>query len=621
MQLIIEDKRELRTIILTAVSGLFLVFSWFGWFKEQLGFDPAWVSIVVSGTPILKGAAIGLFTRRDIKAGVLVSMALIAAVAVGEYFAAGEVAFIMMIGEVLENRTVARARAGIRELLKLVPLIARIRRNGGEIEVHVREVNVGDLVLVKPGETIPVDGVVVSGRSSVSQAAVTGECMPVDKQPGDEVFVGSLNQLGALEIRATKVGEDTTLARVVKLVEEAEKSKAPVIRTADRWATWMVPSALLISILVYVLTGDLIRAVTILIVFCPCALVLATPTAMIAGIGNAAKNGILVKSGEAMELSGRINAIVFDKTGTLTTGRPEVAEIRGFSDVSDREALQFAAVGEKFSEHPLSQAIIRKAQSESMIIPDPDSFQVLLGHGVEAAYRGSVILVGNRKMMQQKGISLSDEIERFIQQAEEKGRTAVLVALNGSMAGAIVVSDPVKEESLEAVKKLRESSIKEIWMLTGDNSRTAAAIAAQTNITSYFAEQLPEQKGEAVRKLKAEGYQVAMVGDGINDAPALALADLGIAMGAAGTDVAIQTANIALMSDDISKIPQLLKLSRHILRTINQNIVISMMINLVSIVLASLGIMGPILGALVHNAGSVLVVANSGRLISFDPRE
>jgi heavy metal translocating P-type ATPase len=612
---------EFWTYILTCISGLFLVFSWFGLFKEQVGFDLAWVSIVISGAPILKGAAIGLFVHRDIKAGVLVSIALIAAVAVGEYFAAGEVAFIMMLGELLEERTVAKAKAGIKELLSVVPPTARVRREGQEFNIPAGTVRVGDLVLVKPGEYIPIDGKVISGQSAVSQAAVTGESMPVDKLPGDEVYIGSLNALGALEIEATKIGEDTTLAKVIKLVEEAENSKAPVIRTADRWATWMVPAALLTAILVYIFTGDMIRAVTILIVFCPCALCLATPTAMMAGIGNAAKNGILVKSGQAMEVSGKINAVIFDKTGTLTEGKPVVTEIKVFNDLHEQELLRLAAIAEKFSEHPLSQAIIKKAGEEKLTVPDPDSFQARLGHGIEAAYHGFSILAGKRKMLEQEAIRISDEAEGFINQAEERGQTAILLAIDRVLAGVIVVADPVKEEAAEAVEKLQENGIREIWLLTGDNPRTAAAIAAKTNIVRYVAEQLPEQKGEVVKKLKEQGCYVAMVGDGINDAPALALADVGIAMGVTGTDVAIQTADVALMSDDIRKITRLVNLSRHTLRTINLNILLSMLINLAAMILAALGMMGPILGALVHNAGSVLVIANSGRLIKWQSGE
>jgi len=608
---------EIRTYILTSISGLFLVFSWFGWLNEQLGFDPAWITIIISGVPILKGAAIGLITRGDIKAGVLVSIALIAAVAIGEYFAAGEVAFIMMIGELLENRTVAKARAGIKELLSIVPSTARVRRNGQEVEIAIEEVKVGNIILIKPGEYIPVDGEVVSGQSSVCQAAITGESMPVDKLPGDKVFVGSLNQLGALEVKATKVGEDTTLAKVVKLVEEAENSKAPVIRTADRWATWMVPTALFIAVLTYLLTGDLIRAVTILIVFCPCALCLATPTAMMAGIGNAARNGILVKSGAAMELSGKINAVIFDKTGTLTSGKPEVVTIRSFNNISEQDLLISAATAEKFSEHPLAHAIIRKALGDNLTIPDPDVFQVRLGQGVEAFHRDVAILVGNRKLMEQESISISPEVETLIQGSEEKGQTSMLVAVNRVLIGIIAVADRVKFEAPQAIKSIQESAIREICMITGDNPRTAAAIADATGIDKYYAEQLPEDKGFAVAQLKAKGYHVAMIGDGINDAPALALADIGIAMGAAGTDVAVKTADIALMSDDISKIPYLFRLSRHILRTININILVSTLINSVSIGLASLGIMGPIMGALVHNAGSVLVVLNSSRLIRY----
>jgi heavy metal translocating P-type ATPase len=606
--------QEYKAYILTAVSGVFLVFSWFGWYKEQLGFDPAWVSIFISGTPIVKGAITGLFTRGDIKAGLLVSIALIAAVAIGEYFAAGEVAFIMMIGELLENRTVAKAKAGVRQLLSVVPPTARVRRDGQETVLPVEKVKVGDLVLVKPGEHIPVDGKVVSGQSAVNQAAVTGEAMPVDKLPGDEVFIGSLNQLGALEIRATKVGADTTLAKVVKLVEEAENSKAPVTRTADRWATWLVPVALLTAIMVFIFTKDVIRAVTILIVFCPCALVLATPTAIMAGIGNAAGKGILVKSGTAMELSGKLAAVIFDKTGTLTRGKPEVTEIKSCSGFSEQDLLFLAAVAEKFSEHPLSRAIISKAQAENLTVMDPETFQARPGFGVKASHRGMEILVGNRKLMDQESVLISGEVEKYVERAEEKGQTAMLVAADGALAGVIVAADPVREESAAAVKILRENGINKILMLTGDNQRTAAAIAGKTGITDYLAGQLPEQKSETVIKLQGQGYRVAMVGDGINDAPALAFADVGIAMGVAGTDVAIQTAGIALMSEDIAKMAQLIKFSRRVLRIINLNILFSLLLNLIAVVLASAGIMGPVMGALVHNAGSVLVVLNSGRL-------
>jgi heavy metal translocating P-type ATPase len=610
---------EYKTYILTAVSGVFLIFSWFGWFRVQLGFDPAWVSIIISGTPILKGAITGLFTRGDIRAGLLVSIALIAAVAIGEYFAAGEVAFIMMIGELLENRTVAKARAGIKQLLSVVPPTARVRQDGQEVRVPVEKIQVGDLVLVKPGEHIPVDGEVVSGESAVNQAAITGESMPVDKSPRDEVFIGSLNQLGALEIRATKVGANTTLARVVKLVEEAENSKAPVIRTADRWASWLVPVALFTAIMVFVFTKDVIRAVTILIVFCPCALVLATPTAMMAAIGNAARKGILVKSGTALELSGKLDAFVLDKTGTLTRGKPEVTTVKSYNTGFPRQdLLLLAAVAEKFSEHPLSQAMILKAQAENLAVMDPEVFQTQPGFGVKASYQGMQILVGNRKLMDQESVWISNEVEQYVEEAEEKGQTAMLVAVDGATAGVIVATDPVREESAAAIKGLRENGIKKILMLTGDNKRTAAAIAAKTGITDYIADQLPQQKGETVQELQGQGYRVAMVGDGINDAPALALADVGIAMGVAGTDVAVQTAGIALMSDSIGNLTQLLRLSRHVLRVINLNILFSLFLNLIAIILASAGIMGPVLGALVHNAGSVLVVINSGRLIKYN---
>jgi len=597
------------------ISGIFLIFSWFGLFKEMLGFDPAWIAIVLCGMPIIKEALKELFICREITADALVSIALFAAVYIGEYFAAGEVAFIMMIGELLEERTLAKARASIQKLLWVLPPVATVRREGKDIEIPAKEIAVDDIVLVKPGEFIPVDGVIISGNSSVNQSAITGESLPVDKTTGEEVYIGTVNLLGALEIRATKVGEDSTLAKVIKLVEEAEHHKAPIVRVADRWAAYMVPAALLFALIVYLLTGNIIRAVTILIVFCPCALCLATPTAMMAGIGNAAKNGILVKSGYAMETAGKVNSMIFDKTGTLTHGKPVVVEIKEIAPYTPDKILWYFAITEKFSEHPLSRAVFAKAKEKGLSIPDPDSFTVRLGHGVEAAYKGECLLAGNLKLMKQENISFPPEFENYIHQGEEKGQTVLILAINHEIAGAVSVSDPVKEEVSESVKSLHNYGIKNIWLLTGDNPRTAAAIAKKAGITQFKANQLPVQKGEMVQDLKEQGHSVAMVGDGINDAPALAMADVGIAMGAGGTDVAIQTADITLMTSDMRKILRLVELSRQTLKTIYSNLSLAMVINFIAMLMASFGLIGPIMGALVHNAGSVLVIANSGRLI------
>lgn len=569
---------------------------------------------MLSGFPILKLGFMGVFVFRDLKAGVLVSIALIAAVAIGEYFAAGEVAFIMMIGELLEVHTVRRARQAVTKLVSLVPRTARVRRNGGEEEIPVVRVQPGDLVLVKPGERIPVDGRVTSGLSAVDQSAITGESMPVDKRPGDEAFIGTLNQLGALEIEATRVGEDTTLARVVKLVAEAEKKKAPVQRLADKWANWLVPASLITAIIVYLWTKDIVRAVTILVVFCPCALVLATPTAIVAGIGRAAKNGILIKSGAALEAAGRVDAILFDKTGTLTYGRPRVVGLLALSG-REEEVLLTAGVAEKFSEHPVARAILAEVNQRGLTLPDPDGFEVLLGHGVSATSGGKNLLVGNARLFVEKGIEIPGAVQAWLTAAEDRGETALVVAEDEQVRGAIGVADALKEGAAESIKALGRIGLPELAMATGDNARTAAAVAEAAGIKVVFAEQLPGQKSESVKALKEKGRRVAMVGDGINDAPALATADVGIAMGVTGTDVAVEAADIALMSDDLAKVPQLFALGRHVLRVINQNIIASAIINVGAIILAAFGIIGPVAGALVHNAGSVAVVANSARLI------
>ncbi len=602
------------TLVSTIISGIALIWSWTGWWRAWLPVDPAWVAIVLSGFPILKLGFMGVFVFRDLKAGVLVSIALIAAVAIGEYFAAGEVAFIMMVGELLEVHTVRRARQAVTKLVSLVPQTARVRRNGAEEEIPVARVRPGDLVLVKPGERIPVDGRVTSGLSAVDQSAITGESMPVDKRPGDEAFIGTLNQLGVLEIEATRVGEDTTLARVVKLVAEAEKKKAPVQRLADKWANWLVPASLITAIIVYLWTKDIVRAVTILIVFCPCALVLATPTAIVAGIGRAAKNGILIKSGAALEAAGRVDAILFDKTGTLTYGRPRVVGLLALSG-REEDVLLTAGVAEKFSEHPVARAILAEANQRGLTLPDPDGFEVLLGHGVSASRGGKKLLVGNARLFAGKGIEIPGVIQAWLTAAEDRGETALVVSEDEQVLGAIGVADALKDGAAETVKTLGRMGLPELAMATGDNTRTAAAVAEAVGITAVFAEQLPGQKSGSVKKLKDKGRRVAMVGDGINDAPALASADVGIAMGVTGTDVAVEAADIALISDDLAKVPQIFELGRHVLRVINQNIIASAVINVGAIILAAYGIIGPVAGALVHNAGSVAVVANSARLI------
>jgi heavy metal translocating P-type ATPase len=614
----LKNDSEYRTIFLTVFSGIFLVLSFFKVLEGVLPFDAAWVSIVISGIPILKGAAIGLYRSFDIKAGALVSIALIAAVLIGEYFAAGEVAVIMMIGEVLENRTVRKARENVRKLIQLAPQAARIRTESGEKEIKIEDVHIGDILLVRPGESIPVDGIIVNGRTSINQSIISGESMPVDKMAGDEVFVGTINQLGVIEIKTTKVGEDTSLSKLIRLVRQSEQKKAPIERLSDRWATIIVPMALFLSIITFLFTKDITRAVTILVVFCPCALVLATPTAVMAGIGNASRKGILIKSGEALEEVANINSIVFDKTGTITNGKPAVTEIVSFSEVySKDEILRVAAIAEKFSEHPLSKAIINKAKEKGLIIDDPDSFEVVLGQGVIATVQSGLLLVGNKKLMEEQHINIDEYINNLISASEDNGNTVMMVIQKDKPIGYIAVADQLKPESRAAVESLRKLDINDLLLVTGDNKNTAYSIAAQAGIKQVFSEQLPEGKVKIIEDMIREGKKVCMIGDGINDAPALAASNVGVSMGALGSDIAIETADIALMSDDMSKLSELILLSRKVISKIKINIFISMAINFGAIFLAAFGLMGPVMGALVHNAGSVLVVANSATLIKY----
>ncbi|AIS32076.1 heavy metal translocating P-type ATPase [Methanobacterium formicicum] len=609
---------EYRSIVLTIISAVFLLISWSGILKNVIPFDVALVSVVISGTPILLEAVKGLITSFDLKANVLVSIALIASLLIGEYFAAAEIAVIMMIGEILEDRTVRKARESVKKLLELTPPMARIKTPDGEREIPVEDLAMGDILLVKPGESIPVDGIIIKGHTSIDQSILTGESMPVDKKIGDEIFIGTLNQLGVIEVEATKVGEDTSLAKLIRLVRDSEDKKAPVVRLTDRVATVIVPLAVAASLITYFLTQDIIRLVTILVVFCPCALVLATPTAIMAGIGNASRKGILIKSGEALETVGKVDVIAFDKTGTITYGKPEVAEVMSLSDeYTPEEILSISAMAEKFSEHPIGQAVLHKAENELLSVDDPQKFRVELGQGVEADIDNQQVLVGNRKLMDNNLVLITPEMIDIMKFQENRGKTVLLVAIEQSIIGIITVADRIKGESREIVEELKEIGIKEVFLLTGDNQVTASSIARDIGVDRVYSQQLPEDKVRVIEEQLQQNRKVGMIGDGINDAPALARSNVGVAMGALGSDVAIETADVALMSDDISKIPELIHLSRKVRGTINVNIVVPILINFTAIVLAAFGIIGPVAGALIHNLGSVLVVGNSSRLINY----
>ncbi len=607
-----------KEIALLAVSGAALVVSIFD--LLPLPFDAAWVAIVLCGVPIVLEALIGLITAFDIKADVLVSLALVASVLIGEDFAAGEVAFIMQLGALLEDVTVARARAGIEKLVHLTPQTARLLLPDGENIVPAGQVRVGDRLRVLPGESVPVDGVITSGQTSINQAVMTGESLPVDKTVGDEVSSGTVNQYGAFEMRATKVGEDSSIQRMIRLVQSADAGKARIVGLADRWATWIVVIALTAAALTWLITDEIIRAVTILVVFCPCALVLATPTAIMAGIGNATRHGFLVREGDALERLAAVRKIAFDKTGTLTWGTPRVVTVASALAGLDRAGLYALAAGaEQLSEHPLGKAVVAGYREEnSGEIAPAESFEMLPGRGVSAVVDGRRVLAGNPQLLADHGVAVSPDAER--QRLLEEGATMIYVAADGVFAGYLALSDTLRAESAATIAALEAAGVRPV-LLTGDHERAADAIAARLGIREVRAGCRPEEKLEAIDGWQRDGMRVCMIGDGINDAPALKKADVGIAMGGVGSDIAVEAADIALVDDEVKELPHLMGLSRRMMTTIRINLTFSMGLNFLSIVLAMTGALNPVVGALVHNAGSVAVILNSALLIKWRRRQ
>lgn len=604
-----------KDITFLAVSAVALICSIFH--LLPLPFDPAWAAIILCGIPIVMEAVIGLVTEFDIKADVLVSLALIASICIGEDFAAGEVAFIMQIGGLLEELTVARARAGIEKLVKLTPQTARVIKGDKEEMIPAEKVTVGSIIRVLPGETIPVDGVIVSGQTSINQAVMTGESLPVDKSAGDEVSSGTVNQFGAFEMRATKVGEDSSIQRMIRLVQTADAGKAKIVGMADRWATWIVVIALTAAAITWIASGEIIRAVTILVVFCPCALVLATPTAIMAAIGNATKHGFLVREGDALERLASVSTICFDKTGTLTLGTPKVVAVRSVdSAYSENELYKLAAVAEKTSEHPLGKALIQCYQQETKEeVEKPDKFEMLPGRGVKAVVLGQEVLAGNEKLLQENNMN-AEALFSVGKEYLDTGCTVIYVGVNGKPAGVIAMSDILRENMPAVMKEIRSTGVNPV-LLTGDNERAAHEIAKKLELTDLKSDCLPEDKLNYIHWEQKGGNQICMVGDGINDAPALKKSFVGIAMGGVGSDIAVDAADIALVDDKIEELPHLLHLAKRMMTTIRLNLTFSMTLNFVAIALAITGILNPVVGALVHNAGSVLVIINSALLLKW----
>ena len=596
--------------LMTMIGGVFLIASFI---LPRIGYPNgkylAWVCVVICGIPLLYLAVWRLIHNKGISkisSALLISLAMIAAILIGDLFAAGEVAFIMEIGALLEDMTTNRAKKGLKKLISLAPENARLIENGKERSIAIEQVTIGNTIRVLPGETIPVDGRIISGETSVDQSVMTGESLPVDKADGDMVYSGTINLYGSIDFEATKVGENSSLQKLIRMVEDADKNQAPTQRIADQWASWLVPFALLIAIAAYLITKDIVRAVTVMVVFCPCALVLATPTAIMAVIGQATKHGVIIKSGEALENMGKATTIAFDKTGTLTFGTLEVTDVIPMDGRSETDLLVLAASAERRSEHPLAKAIAARANSLNLTLKEVTTFKMNAGKGICAVIDNSSYVLGNETFLKENDCRIVEAASAILDKLRSEGKASVLVSEADKLIGIIALSDVLRPEAADMVKRLRDMGTTSV-LLTGDNRKTAAYFAGKVGINEVCADLLPEQKVEKIKALKASGT-VCMIGDGVNDAPALKIADVGVAMGAMGSDVAVEAADVALMTDDISKLPYLKWLSNTTVTTIKTAITLSMCINFVAVTLSVLGILTPTTGALVHNAGSCFVV-------------
>ncbi len=605
----ITDKLE--STFATVISGVLLLLDLIPHILGYEGvFHFAWGAVIISGIPILYSAIKKLLFNKGLKrisSAMLISIAMICAIIIGDVFAAGEVAFIMALGEMLEHKTKHRAKKGLSRLISLTPQTGRRITDDKEEIIPYTEICEGNILRILPGEAIPADGEIVKGETSVDESIMTGEAMPVDKGIGNNVFCGTINRFGVIEIRVTKVGKDSSLERLISMVKESEEKKAPTERIADRWASILVPVALVTAIIAGIIRQDIVVAVTVLVVFCPCALVLATPTAIMAAIGQATKHGIIIKSGEALEMMGKIDTIAFDKTGTITSGKITVSDIIPTSDIEDTLLLSLAASAESMSEHPLGKAISYYAKSKKIAIIQPDDFKMSVGKGVSATISGQSVLCGNKRFMVENNIIIDGDIDITIQNLQLQGKVSVIVAQDKNIIGIIALSDTLKSDVPTAIANLKKTNTNAV-LLTGDTKETAKYFGDKAEICEIYSELLPQDKVNKINELEADGRKVAMIGDGVNDAPALKTASVGIAMGDMGSDIAIDASDITLIGDDISKIPYLKRLSNATVNTIRFGITLSLAINFIGIILSFMKVLTPVTGALVHNAGSILVV-------------
>lgn len=624
----------IRVIALFGLAAAIMTFRIVGISAWDLAFFVLSTPIVwIAGWSIHKGAYEAL-KNRSINMDVLITTGVLAGWGygvIGTFFpwlgtegfgymevAIGILAFVLL-GKFIEETIRRKSAAAIRKLLELQPTVARILKDEKEVEVSIDEVQVGDILVVKPGEKIPTDGIVVAGYSSVDEKIITGESIPVEKTVGSEVIGATINKTGVLKVKATKVGEDTALMQIVHLVEEAQASNAPVQRFADRVVGYFVPAVFTTAAIAFTywfLADGFAKAflvlLAILLIACPCALGIATPTAILAGVGKGAEFGVLLRGGEYVENARKLTTVVFDKTGTLTKGEPSVTGITAFTGYKESDVLMLAAISEKGSEHPLAEAIMKAANKAKLKIPDADSFEAVPGHGVKASYKNKQILFGNRRLMKANGIIIPRQVEEELARFEEQGKTAMILAVDGKIVGVVAVMDTPKASAAEAIKELKGMGL-EIAMLTGDNETTARAIAKQLGIDTVIANVLPWQKVDVIKKLQSEGKVVAMVGDGVNDAPALAQADIGIAIGS-GTDIAKETGGIVLIKDDLRDVARGIKLSKATMRKIKQNLFWAFIYNVVAIPIAAVGLLSPIIAAGAMAFSSLFVVSNSATL-------
>ncbi len=611
-----EKIDKLSTLHYVIISGIFLLLSFILMLgKIKLAFNPVWVTIFISGIPMFYYALRNITVNKKITVAVLISIAIISSIFIGEYFAAGEIAFIMALGELLEDYTIKRTNKGINRLISILPQKARIIRDNSEYSVDLEDVKIHDIVRIKEGETIPFDGTIIKGSTQIDESTINGESLPKDKLEGDIVYSGTTNGLYVIDIKVDKLTKDSLLQKMIDLVQEAEKNKAPIARIIDKWASYLVPIALLLAILAYFITNDIIRAVTILVVFCPCALALATPTSIAAAIGLGAKNGIIIKSGTALEQMGKINIAAFDKTKTLTFGRLGVSDIILFdNDINNDDFLKYVASIEKLSNHPIGLSVYNYALNKNVnVYNDVDNFESILGRGIKAKINGDWVLCGNVEFMNENNININQNIKDEVTKNTDDGKIVIICAINSFVKGIVVLNDIVKPQAANVINYLKNNDT-DVVLLTGDSKKTSDYFAKMLNIDKVYANLLPNNKVDIIKKYQKENKTVLMTGDGINDAASLKTANVSISFADLGSDIAVDAANIILLNDNLENIIYLKKLSRLTVSTIKFNITLSMIINFVAIFLSIYGILTPVTGALWHNASSLLVVLNASML-------